>query len=64
MAHYLPGKSHEQRILAGYSPWGGKKSGTTEPLSITEMHNKCNVLESSPNHTPCVWKNCLHEISP
>ena len=25
------------------------------------MHNKCNVLESSPNHppTPGPWKNCL-----
>ena len=24
------------------------------------MHNKCNVLESSPNHPPFPsWKNCL-----
>ena len=22
---FLPGKSHEHRILAGYSPWGGKR---------------------------------------
>ena len=21
---FLPGESHEQRRLAGYSPWGGK----------------------------------------
>ena len=26
----LPGKSHGQRILAGYSPWGRKESETTE----------------------------------
>ena len=26
----LPGKFHGQRILAGYSPWGRKKSDTTE----------------------------------
>ena len=26
----LPGKSHGQRSLAGYSPWGGKESATTE----------------------------------
>ena len=28
----LPGKSHEWRILVGYSPWGGKESDTTERL--------------------------------
>ena len=27
---FLPGESHGQRSLAGYSPWGGKKSDTTE----------------------------------
>ena len=27
---FLPGKSHRQRSLAGYSPWGRKESDTTE----------------------------------
>ena len=27
---FLPGDSHGQRTLAGYSPWGRKESGTTE----------------------------------
>ena len=26
----LPGKSHEQKSLVGYSPWGRKESDTTE----------------------------------
>ena len=26
----LPGESHGQRGLEGYSPWGGKESNTTE----------------------------------
>ena len=26
----LPGKSHGQRSLVGYSPWGHKKLDTTE----------------------------------
>ena len=26
---FLPGKSHGQRILAGYSPWGNKELDTT-----------------------------------
>ena len=30
---FLPGKSHGQRSLAGYSPWGSKESDTTEELS-------------------------------
>ena len=28
----LPGKSHGQRGLGGYSPWGRKESDTTEQL--------------------------------
>jgi len=27
---FLPGKCHEQRSLAGYSPWGRKESDTIE----------------------------------
>ena len=27
---FLPGKFHGQRSLVGYSPWGHKKSDTTE----------------------------------
>ena len=31
----LPGKSHGQRSLVGYSPWGHKESDTTERLYLT-----------------------------
>ena len=27
---FLPGKTHEQRSLVGYSPWGHKESDRTE----------------------------------
>ena len=30
---FLPGKSHGQRSLAGYSQWGCKESDRTEQLS-------------------------------
>ena len=30
----LPGKSHGQRSLVGYSPWGRKESDTTERLHL------------------------------
>ena len=31
----MPGKSHGQRSLVGYSPWGRKESDTTELLHFT-----------------------------
>ena len=31
---FLLGESHEQRSLAGYSPWGPKESDMTEQLSM------------------------------
>ena len=31
----LPGKSHGQRSLVGYSPWGRKELDTTERLHFT-----------------------------
>ena len=31
---FLPGESHGQRSLVGYSPWGHKESDTAESLSI------------------------------
>ena len=30
----VPGKSHGQRSLVGYSPWGRKESNTTERLHV------------------------------
>ena len=32
---FLPGESQGQRSLAGYSPWGHKKSDTTEQLTLS-----------------------------
>ena len=40
----LPGKFHEQRSLAGYSPWGCKESGMTEQLSLTHREEKCEKV--------------------
>ena len=31
----LPGESHGQRSLAGYSPWGHKELVTTERLTLS-----------------------------
>ena len=35
---FLPGESHGQRSLLGYSPWGRIESDTTECLKHTHTH--------------------------
>ena len=37
---FLPGDSHGQRSLVGYSPWGHKESDTTEPLSLFSVYSE------------------------
>ena len=34
---FLPGESHGQRSLVGYSPWGHKEAGTTEHTAQTPL---------------------------
>ena len=40
MPVFLPGKSHGQRSLEDYSPWGCRESDTTEQLNHHQMANK------------------------
>ena len=55
----LPGKSHGQKSLAGYRPWGGKESDIIEWLSMfkhTHTHqNKSDVLGTEVRS---VWQLC------
>ena len=43
---FLPGESHGQRSLVGYSPWGHKELGTTEATqhACTHAHRETYVL--------------------
>ena len=46
---FLPGESHGQKSLAGYSLWGHKESGTTEPFNttqVTQEHNREKMQRS------------------
>ena len=47
-------KLHEQRSLAGYSPWGRKEWDTTERLS-TEHRVWCEYYRSN-TETRAMWK--------
>ena len=35
---FLPGESHGQRSMVGYSPWGRKESDLTEMTEHAHMH--------------------------
>ena len=37
---FLPGESHGQRSLAGYSPWGRKELDTTEQLTHPKISQR------------------------
>ena len=52
---FLPGESHGQGCLAGYSPWGRKESDTTERLSrlrtlTPDAQSASELLSTSPVH--------------
>ena len=42
----LPGESHGQRSLAGYSPWGRKEVDTTEGLTVTSFSEHTRQIAS------------------
>jgi len=41
---FFPGKSHGQRSLEGYSPWGPKELDRTEQLNSSKPKNLGNLL--------------------
>ena len=45
----LPGKSHGQRRVVGYSPWGRKESDTTERLHFTNANINQNMKHTPPD---------------
>ena len=48
---FLPGKSHGQRSLVGYSPCGHKESDTTENSTTLKMHKQNSRLFKTPTKT-------------
>ena len=53
-----PGKYHEQRSLAGYSPWGPKESDTTKQLTLSlwmSNHRAKGGIQSRPLTTSETW---------
>ena len=42
---FLPGKSHGQRSLAGYSPWGHKELGIVEAINKDLLYITGNYIQ-------------------
>ena len=72
----LPGKSHGQRSLVGYSPWGHKESDTTEWLHFMSIESGmppkkfilCCPLSPpafnlSQHHSPFQWVGSSHQVA-
>ena len=55
---FLPGKSHGQRSLVGYSPWGHKELDTTEQLSMCMWD--FSSLTTDQTHTPCIRRQSFN----
>ena len=53
---FLPGESHGQRRLAGYSPWGHKKSDMTERLSTAMLHSRTLLVTHFLNLLIFNWR--------
>ena len=66
---FLPGKSHGQRSLVGYSPWSPKESDMTKPLSthaftrVARFQRALSVRQLSLGHSLPTFFVCKHLIS-
>ena len=63
MAVFLPGESHRERSLVGYSSWGCKASDITEPLStyaLKSIHRShtSNKAERLPERRRICYLKC------
>ena len=57
----LPGESHGQRSLVGYSPWGPRELDMTEGLSM-QTHNWSLCLLYSEGPALLSWLNSCYNI--
>ena len=55
---FLPGESHGQRSLTGYSPWGQKELDMTERLGYNKVRTSgVGSWYGSPGHAVLVFRD-------
>ena len=55
---FLPGESHRQRSLAGYSPWHGKVSDMTDQLALS-LSPQLPVQEPENSRMLLIFVSCI-----
>ena len=63
MPLFLPGKSHGQKSLTGYSPWGHKESNTTKQLDTLRTGTRAgtpNPAQALLPHCPTITRVSAH----
>ena len=55
---FLPGKSHGERSLAGYSPWAPKELDTTERLNNNNNNSNGNLSKLHRPECPVLRERC------
>ena len=56
---FLPGNSHRQRSLAGYSPWSLKESETTEHVEMKATNVNTNALKKQFKIRRCKFQRTI-----
>ena len=59
---FLPGESHGQRRLAGYSPWGCKELDTTEQLNTDTHRHNLKIDPGGWKHSSISFSLCVIEV--
>ena len=60
----LPGEVHEQRSLAGYSPWGHKESDMTEQLTLTMSFPAFNTTSCRQSYNTALLPWLTSSLNP
>ena len=58
----LAEKSHGQRSLVGYSPWGCKESDTTEQLHFTFKFHLGFLVAQMVKRLPTIWETQVQSL--
>ena len=61
---FLPGESHGQRSLAGYSLWGHKALDTTELLTLSLFPGgpRASLVAQTVKNPPAIWETWVLKL--
>ena len=60
---FLPGETHKQRSLVGYSPWGCKQSDTAEQLTLSTSGDHREEEKKREKKSHCSMRTSLSQMN-